>query len=96
VSATNTKQSTVITDNSSTELRYVGFEVNKVFGLFKGDHIIEMYVFIAPLKVVNDTLICKFLFYNKNVLEKLNDPFVYVKMVELSNHCLLVLQVFFI
>jgi hypothetical protein len=55
-----------------------------------------VYILVTPLKVVDDPLICEFLFNNKDVLKKLNDPFVYIEVVELSNLRFLVLQIFFI
>ena len=55
-----------------------------------------MYILVTPLKVVDDPLICEFLFNNKDVLKKLNDSFVYIEVVELSNHSLLILEVSFV
>ena len=55
-----------------------------------------MNVFVTPLKVMNDSLISELFLYDEDVLEKVNDSFLYVKVVELCNHSLLILQVFLI
>jgi hypothetical protein len=49
-----------------------------------------MDVFIAPFEVVDYPLVSQLLFYDEQVLEKLCDPFVNVKMIELRNHSFLV------
>ena len=55
-----------------------------------------MDVLVSPLKVMDDSLVCELLFYDKNVLEKVNDPLFDVKMIKFCYHSLLVLQVLFI
>lgn len=52
-----------------------------------------MNVLVAPLEVVNDSLICQLLLDDEDVLEEVDDPLLDVKVVELSNHCLLILQI---
>lgn len=59
-------------------------------------YIVEVNIFIAPLEIMNDPLICKLFLHYENVLEELNNPFINVKVVKFSNHGLLVLQVKFI
>lgn len=59
-------------------------------------HIIEMNVFISPFKVVDNSFVGQLLFNNEDILEKVNDSFLYVEMVKFSNHCFLIFQVSFI
>lgn len=61
-----------------------------------GDDIIEMNVLVAPLEVVDYSFVGQLLLNNKNVLEEVDDPLVDVKVVELSNHSLLILEVSFV
>ena len=55
-----------------------------------------MNVFVAPLEIVNYPFVSQFLFHYEQILEKLSDSFVNVKMVKLRNHSFLVFQVFFV
>jgi len=77
----------------STELRNIIGKVHQVFGLFSRLHIIEMNVLIAPLEVVNDPFVSKLFLHDKYVLKEVDYPLLDVEVVELSDHCLLVLQV---
>ena len=52
-----------------------------------------MNVLVPPFKIVNDPLIGQLLLNDKYVLEKVNDPFLNIKMIELSNHRFLILQI---
>ena len=56
-------------------------------------HIIKVNVFVSPLEVVYYPFVCKFLFYNENVLKEIDNSLFYVEMVELRNHCFLVFQI---
>jgi len=47
-------------------------------------------IFVAPFEVVDDSLVCELLFDDKQILEKLDDSLVYVKMVKLGDHRLLI------
>lgn len=52
-----------------------------------------MNVLVAPLKVVDNAFVSQLLLHDKEVLEEVHDALVDVEVVELSNHCLLVLEV---
>ena len=52
-----------------------------------------MDVLVTPLEVMDDALISELLLNNEDVLEEVNDSLFDVKMVEFSNHSLLVLKV---
>ena len=52
-----------------------------------------MNVLVPPLEVMDDALISQFLLDDKNVLEKINDSFFDIEMVELGDHGLLIFQV---
>jgi len=89
-------KSTMITHNCSTEFRNIILEINKVLALFVRDHIVEVNVLVAPFEVVDDALVSEFLLDYEQVLEKLDNSFIDVKVIELSNHCLLILQIFLV
>jgi hypothetical protein len=48
-------------------------------------------VLIAPLEVVYNAFVSQLLLDNEQVLEKLNNPLVDVEVIELCNHCFLIL-----
>ena len=52
-----------------------------------------MNIIGAPLEVMDDALVRQFLLDDKNVLEKVNDSFFDIEMVELGDHSLLIFQV---
>ena len=81
----------MVTHNRPTKLRDIVFKINQVFALLVRDHIIKVDVFVAPFKVVNYAFVCKLLFDDKEVLEKLYYSFIDVKVIELSDHCFLIL-----
>jgi len=91
MSSRNAKQSSVISDNSSAKFRNVLVEIHQKFWLLSIYYIIEMNVFIAPFKVMNDSSIGKFLFHDEKILKELSYVFFNVNMGVLSYHsCLLV------
>jgi len=53
-------------------------------------------VLVTPFEVVDDALVSQLLLDNEDVLEEFYYSFVDVKMVELSDHCLLIFKVLFI
>ena len=55
-----------------------------------------MDIFVTPFKIVNDPLVCQLLFHDEKVLEEVDDALINIEMVELSNHGLLVLEIFLI
>ena len=59
-------------------------------------HIVEMNILISPFKIVDDALVRQLILNNKNILEEVNNPFLDIEVVELGNHCLLVLKISFI
>lgn len=83
----------MIRNNRPAKLRNVIFEINQVFALLVCNHIVEMYVFVSPLEVVDDALVCQFLLNDKQILKKVDNPLVDVKVIEFSNHSLLVLKI---
>ena len=60
------------------------------------DDIVEVNVLVAPFKVVDNALVGQLFLHDENVLEEINDSFVYVKVVEFRNHRLLIFEVPFI
>jgi hypothetical protein len=50
-------------------------------------------VLVSPFEVVNNSFISELLFYDENVLEKVDNSLFDVKMIELCNHRLLVFKV---
>lgn len=56
-------------------------------------YIVKVNVLVPPLEVMDDALISQFLLDDKNVLEKVNDSFFDIEMVELGDHGLLIFQV---
>lgn len=56
-------------------------------------NIIKMYIFVAPFKVMNYSLIRQLFFNNKNVLEEINNSLLDIKMVKFCNHSLLIFQI---
>lgn len=55
--------------------------------------IIKVYVLIAPLKVMDDSLISELLLHNENVLEEVDNSLLDIKMVEFCDHGFLILQI---
>jgi hypothetical protein len=90
VATTDAEKPAVITHDSPAELWYIRFKVNQILRLLRSNHVVEVNVFVAPFEVVDDSLVCELLFDDKQILEKLDDSLVYVKMVELGDHCLLI------
>lgn len=81
------EQSSMVSNNSPTEFRNVFVEVNQVLCLLAIDHIVEMDIFVAPLKVVNDSSVSQLFLDNEKTLEKLNYMLFYVNMAEFGYHC---------
>jgi hypothetical protein len=75
---------------STTELRDVIFKINQIFTLLMSCDIIKMDIFISPFEIMNDALVCQFLFDDKNVLKEINNPFFDVKMIKFCDHCFLI------
>ena len=81
----------MVTHNCSAKLWYIVFKINQVFALLVRDHIIKVDVFVAPFKVVDYAFVCQLLLHDEEVLEKLYYSFIDVKVIELSDHCFLIL-----
>ena len=94
--ARDTVQSTVVADDCPTELGNVVFKVDEVLALFVRDDVVEVNVLVSPFKVMDDPLVGQLLLDDEDVLEEVDDALIDIKMVELSNHRLLVLQVAFV
>lgn len=58
-----------------------------------GLDIVEVDVLVAPFEVVDDAFVSQFLFHDENVLKEIYYSFFDIKVIELCNHGLLVLQV---
>jgi len=54
-------------------------------------YIVEMNIFVSPLEVMNDSFISEFLLDNEDILEKIDDPLLYIEMIEFGYHRLLIL-----
>ena len=55
-----------------------------------------MNILVSPFKVMYDSLVSQLLLHYEYVLEEVDNSLFYVKVVELSNHSLLIFQVFLI
>jgi len=55
-----------------------------------------MDIFVAPLEVVDNPFVSEFLLHNEQILEKISDSLVNVKVIELGDHSLLVFQILFV
>ena len=93
MSTSDTKESTMVADNCSAKLWNVIFEVDEVLALFMCRHIIEMNILVTPLEVMDDALISQLFLDNENILEEVDYPLLNIKMIELSNHRLLIFQI---
>ena len=87
------EKSTVVCDYSPTEFRDVTLEIHQVLGLLPSMDIIKVNVLVSPLEVVNDSFICKLFLENKDILEKVQNPLLNIKMIKLGNHSLLVFEI---
>ena len=83
----------MVRHDCTTELRNVVFEINQVFALFVRYNIVEMNILVSPLEVMDDTLVREFFLDDKDVLKEVYDSLINVKVIELSDHCLLILEI---
>ena len=60
------------------------------------DYIVKVDILVAPLKVVDYSLVCQLLFHYEQVLEEVDDALIDIEVIKLSNHGLLVLEVLLI
>ena len=93
MTSSNAVQPSVVTDNCPTEFRNVVFKIDKILALLVRDDIVEVDVLVAPFEVVDNALVGQLFLHDENILEEINYSFVYVKVVELRNHRLLILEV---
>lgn len=56
-------------------------------------NIVEMNIFVPPLKVMNDSFVSKFLFDDEDILEEVYDSLVDIEVIELCDHCLLTFKI---
>jgi hypothetical protein len=91
MSTSYAEKSSVITNYSSTKFRNIVFKVNQILRLLMRGNIVEVNILIAPLKVMNNPLICQLFFDYENVLEEVDDPLLDVKVIEFGDHSLLIL-----
>jgi len=96
MSATDAEQASVISHNSSAELRNIALEVYKVLTLLESDNIVKVNILVAPFEIVNYSFVSQLFFDNENILKEFNDPLTNVQMVEFCDHCFLILQILFI
>jgi hypothetical protein len=61
--------------------------------LLSGVNIIEVNVLVSPLKVMNDPFIREFFLEDENVLKEFQDSLLYIKVIEFSDHSLLIFKV---
>jgi hypothetical protein len=83
----------MVGDHCAAELGDITLEVNEVFRLLSGVNIIEVNVLVSPLKVMNDPFIREFFLEDENVLKEFQDSLLYIKVIEFSNHSLLIFKV---
>ena len=93
MSASDAEQAAMVADDCATELRNIVLEVDKVFALLVSCHVVEVNILVAPLKVMNDALVGELLFDDEDILEEIDDALFDVKVIELSDHGLLILEV---
>ena len=86
-------EAAVVRNDRAAKLGNIVFKVHKVFGLFVRNHIIEVDVFVAPFKIVDDSFVSQLLLHDEQILEKVNNALVDVEMIELCYHRLLVFEV---
>ena len=55
-----------------------------------------MDILVSPFEVMDDAFVRQLFLHDEDVLEKVNDALVDIKVVEFSNHGLLVFQVTFV
>ena len=91
--ASNAIKTSMVRHDCTTELRNVVFEINQVFALFVRYNIVEMNILVSPLEVMDDTLVREFFLDDKDVLKEVYDSLINVKVIELSDHCLLILEI---
>ena len=83
----------MVCDYCAAEFGDITLEVNEVFRLLSGMNIIEVNVLVSPLKVMNDSFIREFFLENENILKEFQDPLLYIKVIEFSDHSLLIFKV---
>lgn len=83
----------MVGNHCATELGDITLKVNEVFRLLSGMNIIEVNVLVSPLKVMNDSFIREFFLENENILKEFQDPLLYIKVIEFSDHSLLIFKV---
>ena len=86
----------MVRDYCPTELRNIVFEVYQVFALLVRNNIVKVDILVSPFKVMDDAFVRQLFLHDEDVLEKVNDAFVDIKVIKLSNHGLLVFQVTFV
>ena len=94
--ASDTVQASMVRDYCPTELRNIVFEVYEVFALLVRNNIVKVDILVSPFEVMDDAFVCQLFLHDEDVLEKVNDALVDIKVVEFSNHGLLVFQVTFV
>lgn len=83
----------MVCDHCSAELGNTVHKVNQVLALLMSRYVIKMDVLVAPLEVVDHSLISQLLLQNEDVLEEIHDSLLHVEVIKLSYHSLLVFQV---
>lgn len=96
MTTSNAEQATMVSDHSTTEFRNIVYEVHQVFRLLSWLHIIKVYIFVSPLKVMNDTLVSQLFLNDEYVLKEVYNALLDIEMVEFCYHCLLIFQVFLV
>ena len=94
--ASDTVQASMVRDYCPTELRNIVFEVYQVFALLVRNNIVKVDILVSPFEVMDDAFVCQLFLHDEDVLEKVNDALIDIKVIEFSNHGLLVFQVTFV
>ena len=87
------EEASMVADNSAAKLGDVVLEVDQVLALLVCGDVVEVDVFVTPLEVVNDSLVRQLFLHDECVLKEVDDALFDVEVIELSDHCFLVLEV---
>lgn len=93
MSTGNAEQSSMVCDHCAAKLGDVTLEVNQIFGLLSCVHVVEVDIFVTPLKIMNDSFIGELLLEDKDILEEVQNALFDIKVIELSDHSLLILKI---
>lgn len=93
MSTGNAEKSSMVCDHCAAKFGDVTLEVNQIFGLLSCVHVVEVNIFVSPLKIVNDPFIGELLLEDKDILEEVQNALFNIKVIELSDHGLLIFKI---